>query len=330
MNHKLLLTALPFLLLSCGSKKATSESISDQIEMAPCPTFQADSAMSYIEAQCSFGPRVTGTDAHRNCGDWIVAKFQQFGCQVTEQTMELTAYDGSKLPGRNIIASTHPDNPDRILLCAHWDCRPWADHDPDEANHRTPILAANDAASGVAVMLEMARLIQQQPLSYGVDFICFDAEDWGTPTWDEANYPDVQNDWCLGSTYWAEHPHKEGYTARYGVLFDMVGGRGAQFAMESGSIYYAKPVVQKLWHIAAQLGYGQFFPLREGGMIMDDHVAVNQIARIPCIDIIPNVEGASSSFGPTWHTINDTPDNIDPSVLRAVGQSVLQMLHNDQ
>lgn len=329
MKKYLFLLSTAFLLISCGGKQTTNIAKADTIALADCPKFVADSAMKYIEEQCAFGPRVTGTEAHLKCGDYIVNKFKEFGCSVTEQTAELTAYNGQKLPGRNIIASINPDCPDRIMVCAHWDCRPWADHDPDEANHHTPILAANDAASGVAVMMEMARVMQSKETSFGVDFICFDAEDWGTPEWDEENYPDSHDSWCLGSTYWASNPHRADYSARYGVLLDMVGGRGSTFAQEGISKYYAETVVQMLWHLAAQIGYGSFFPMKEGGMITDDHVPVNQIAGIPCIDIIPHFEQGPSSFGPTWHTVNDTPENIDPAVLKAVGQSVMQMIYND-
>lgn len=314
---------------SCHGKQGTGSNDSDTIELAQCPTFCEDSAMQSINTQCAFGPRVTGTEAHRLCGDYIVETFKRYGCTVTEQTAELTAYNGQKLPGRNIIASVNPDNMDRILICAHWDCRPWADNDPDEKNHKTPILAANDAASGVAVMLELARQIQSLQLNFGVDFICFDAEDWGTPQWDEENYPDSHDSWCLGSTYWATNPHKENYEARYGILLDMVGGRGSKFAQESYSLYYAPTVVQMLWHLASQIGYGAFFSMEEGGGVVDDHVPVNQIANIPCIDIIPHFENGPSSFGPTWHTVADTPENIDPAVLKAVGQSVLQLIYND-
>lgn len=321
-------------LCACGGKQSSSSSATseaDTIELKPCPTFVADSAVKYIEEQCAFGPRVTGTEAHQRCGDYLVQAFQQYGCEVTEQKAELVAYDGTKLPGRNIIARVNPEKVDRVLICAHWDCRPWADHDPDEANHRKPILAANDAASGVAVMLEMARLMQQTPLNYGVDFVCFDAEDWGMPEWeDRSKYPNSDGGWCLGSTYWAEQARESGYSARYGVLLDMVGGRGATFAWEAYSRYHAESVVQYLWHLAAQLGYGSYFPLKDGGAVQDDHIPVNQIAGIPCIDIIPHVEHGHSSFGPTWHTVADTPANIDPAVLKAVGQSVLQMLYNDK
>ncbi len=317
-------------LCSCGGRTQSAATRPDTIALQPCPVFDRANAMAYVTKQCSFGPRVLGTVASRNCAEWIATMFQSLGCEVEQQSTEVTAYNGETLPCTNIIARLNPDNLDRILLCAHWDTRPWADNDPDEANHQTPILGANDGASGVAVLLEMARAITQfsSPLKTGIDFVCFDAEDYGTPQWADDDL-DTGNTWCLGSTYWAQQAAAAGYNARFGMLFDMVGGRGSQFAMERISEEYAEPVVQMLWHLAHQIGYGQFFPLRSGGYITDDHVAVNQIAHIPCIDVVPYHTDGPSVFGPTWHTVSDTPENIDPNVLEAVGQSALQLLYND-
>ena len=320
-------------LVSCNGKAGSQAgSSADEPQtatmegMADCPEFSADSAMQYINRQCEFGPRVTGTEAHALCGDYIVSQFKAMGTQVIEQKAELTAYDGTKLPGRNIIASINPQASQRIMFCAHWDCRPWADNDADKANHHTPILAANDAASGVAVMLELARALQQHPVKMGIDFVCFDAEDWGMPQWEDRDEP-ADGGWCLGSRYWAQHPHVSGYWAQFGILLDMVGGRGATFARESYSDYYAQSVVDLTWGIASRLGYSNIFQNREGGAVTDDHVPVNQYAGIPCIDIIPNYQGTmGSSFGPTWHTVNDTPENIDPAILKAVGQTLLQVI----
>lgn len=335
MIKQIILGATALLVFSsCKDKSNASaqENISQQEQtatgMVDCPQFVADSAMASILQQCAFGPRVTGTEAHRLCGDYIVAKFKEYGTQVTEQTMELTTYDGTKLPGRNIIASVNPEAKQRMMFCAHWDCRPWADNDVDESNHHTPILAANDAASGVAVMLEMARLLQGNDLEMGVDFVCFDAEDWGMPQWEDREETG-DGGWCLGSKYWSQHPHVSGYWAQFGVLLDMVGGRGATFAKESYSCYYAQSVVDVTWDVASRLGYANIFQNREGGAVTDDHVQVNQFSGIPCIDVIPNCQGATgSSFGPTWHTVNDTPENIDPNILKAVGQTMIQLVYN--
>lgn len=159
-----LLFILLLLFASCGGQNKGTRSGADTIALSPCPRFSADSTMRYINEQCAFGPRVTGSEAARLCGDYIVECFKALGAEVEEQTADVTIWDGTKLPARNIIARINPSNPDRILLCAHWDCRPWADNDEDEANHHTPILAANDAASGVAVMLEICRLLQEKPV----------------------------------------------------------------------------------------------------------------------------------------------------------------------
>ena len=349
MNQKLLsLSVLPaiviLLLASCGGQSKKKPVTADTIALAPCPRFQADSAMLYIHEQCSFGPRVTGSDAAQRCGDYIAERFKAFGAEVEEQTGDVTVWDGSKLPARNIIARIPPrpatdgdsasadgqtaSAPNRILLCAHWDSRPWADNDPDEANHHSPILAANDGASGVAVLLEICRLLQQQPPSVGIDMVCFDAEDMGTPEWAEDRIGSSDT-WCLGSRLWAERAKAEGYKARYGILLDMVGGRGATFAREGISQELAQHVVGRVWQLAGQLSYRQFFPLTDGGHITDDHINVNLIAHVPCIDIIPYYREGPSSFGPTWHTIDDTPDNIDPNVLDAVGQTITQLIYNE-
>ncbi len=324
-----LLAVLALLLASCdGQTQKGNVSKADTIALSPCPRFRADSAMLYINRQCEFGPRVTGSDASRRCGDYLVETFRAFGAEVEEQTANVTIWDGKQLPARNIIARINPSCADRVLLCAHWDSRPWADNDEDEANHRTPILAANDGASGVAVMLEICRLLQQQPVQVGIDMICFDAEDLGTPQWAE-DRSDASETWCLGSQFWAERARANGYKARYGILLDMVGGFGATFSREGISRQLAQPIVNLVWKLAGQLGYRQFFPLDDNGYITDDHINVNE-AGVPCIDIIPCYPEGPSSFGPTWHTLKDTPDNIDPNVLEAVGQTIIQLIYNEQ
>lgn len=319
----LMLCAAPSCRQSAGKQAAGA----DTIVMAQAPDFCADSAYAYIAAQCGFGPRVPNSPAHRKCGDYIAGQFSRFGAQVTDQYADLTAYDGTVLNARNIIASYNPEAEVRLLICGHWDSRPWADNDPDEKNHRTPVLAANDAASDVAVMLEMARQIQARPLDIGVDFICFDAEDYGAPQWEEDET--LPDGWCLGSQYWAGNPHVYGYRARFGILMDMVGGQGAVFRKEGFSLQFASQVVELVWKTAAQLGYGNYFSMQEGGYVTDDHVPVNRLAQIPCIDIVPHLTDGPSSFGPTWHTADDDLNHIDKNVLKAVGQTVLQVVYNE-
>lgn len=298
------------------------------------PSFYADSAYAFTKAQCDFGPRDMNSRGHDLCGEWIVSKFKEYGCKVTTQTATLAGYDGTKLRSRNIMASINPEATTRILLCAHWDSRPWADNDPDSANWRKPILAANDAASGVAVMLELARIIGKSKdekafnKQLGIDFVCFDAEDWGTPQW--ADVADNADSWALGAQYWSKNL-PQGYEARYGILLDMVGGVGAKFYREGMSMQYAPEIVKKVWRAAREVGFGSYFPKEDGGVITDDHVPVNQFAKIPTIDIIPYyADCQQSSFGPTWHTLADNMENIDKNTLKAVGQTLVQVIYKEK
>ena len=298
------------------------------------PSFNADSAYAFTKAQCDFGPRDMNSRGHDLCGEWIVSKFKEYGCKVTTQTATLAGYDGTKLRSRNIMASINPEATTRILLCAHWDSRPWADNDPDSANWRKPILAANDAASGVAVMLELARIIGKSKdekafnKQLGIDFVCFDAEDWGTPQW--ADVADNADSWALGAQYWSRNL-PQGYEARYGILLDMVGGVGAKFYREGMSMQYAPEIVKKVWRAAREVGFGSYFPKEDGGVITDDHVPVNQFAKIPTIDIIPYyADCQQSSFGPTWHTLADNMENIDKNTLKAVGQTLVQVIYKEK
>ena len=346
-SHKLyiivLATIASVVLAACGNTKSSQGKGEDKTTAGiqqKGPEFSADSAYAFCQRQCDFGPRTMNSEAHEKCGQWIAQKFASYGLEVIEQRATLKGFDGTPLLSNNIIASYQPELKDRILICAHWDSRPWADNDPDEANHTKPVMAANDGASGVAVMLEIARLlaplsslekdtiplasdsIEAPSVAIGVDFICFDAEDWGSDN--------VSDSWALGAQYWAAHPHREGYTARYGILLDMVGGQGARFYREGFSMYYAPKIVEKVWRTADALGYGSIFPQEDGHPITDDHGPVNTVAGIPCIDIIPYYPDCrESSFGPTWHTVNDDMAHIDANTLKAVGQTLVQVIFSE-
>lgn len=176
------------------------------------PQFDADSAYQYVKAQVDFGPRVPNTAAHRACGEYLVKKLEQFGATVYSQQVDLIAYDGTLLKARNIIGSYKPETKKRILLLSHWDSRPWADADPDEKNRHTPILGANDGASGVGVLLEIARQLHKQQPELGIDIVLVDAEDYGPHQSYEGTHKEEQ--WALGSQYWAQNPHVQGYNAR--------------------------------------------------------------------------------------------------------------------
>ena len=332
MRKTILLFSLLLLFAACNSNKKAAQDGGDDIAgQAVGPAFNADSAYLFCKTQCDFGPRVMNSDAHKQCGEWIVGKFKQYGLEVIEQRVTLNGYDGTPLKSMNIIASYRPELAERVLLCAHWDTRPWADNDPDSANWRKPVVGANDGASGIAVMLELARLLAADTakLNVGVDFVCFDAEDWGVPRWSDAT--DNGDSWALGAQHWSSNPHKHGYKARFGILLDMVGGQGAQFWREGMSMQYAPDIVKRVWAAAKTVGFGGYFIDQDGGYVTDDHIPVNEKAKIPTIDIIPYYPDCqTSSFGPTWHTVNDTMENIDKATLGAVGQTVVQVLYSEK
>lgn len=291
-----------------------------------CPEFKEDSAYLTIQRQCDFGARTMGSEAHKLCGQYIVNEFKRMGCETSLQEATFTRYDGKTFKGCNIIARTNPSAQKHIMICTHWDSRPWCDADPDSAKWQQPVLAANDGASGVGVMIELARIIQQNPISYGVDFVCFDAEDMGTPSWIDTD--DDADTWCLGSQYWAKHPHNKSIS--YGILLDMVGGQGATFAQERFSLRYASNIVNKVWYAARNAGFEDFFPMEQGGYITDDHLPMNQIAHVPTINIIPYYSYSNNIFGPVWHTSYDTMANISTATLKAVGQTLVQLLYTEE
>lgn len=322
------------LLIICAlgiSACSTTKKSQDSSQTAVSIRFDADSAYAFCAAQCDFGPRTMNSEAHERCGQWIAEKFRQYGCQVELQQADLKGYDGTLLKSTNIIArqaATADSQKPRILVCAHWDSRPWADNDLDEENWHKPVLGANDGASGIAVMLELARILQQHDsAAVAVDFVCFDAEDWGVPQW--SNEADADS-WALGAQHWASSPQAKAGGYQYGILLDMVGGQGAKFYRELISMQYARNIVEKVWQAANTAGYGSVFVQKDGGMITDDHVPVNEKANIPCIDIINHYPDCpQSSFGPTWHTVNDDMEHIDKNTLHAVGQTLVQLIYTD-
>ena len=288
--------------------------------------FDADSAYRYVAEQCAFGPRVPGTDAHRLCASYLTAHFTRLGADtVICQRGSTTLYNGTKMPVVNIIAQYGLKHSNRVLLCAHWDSRPFADEEAHPSDRRQPIIGANDGASGVGVIMEIARQLSMTEAKVGVDLILFDLEDWGAPEW-ERNLASEDGGWALGSAYWAAHPHVAGYKAQYGILLDMVGGAGAQFYREYISEANAQWVNDRVWAAAAQLGYSQQFVNRIGGGVTDDHLNVMR-AGIPCIDIIQYDPTTNSSFNPRWHTTRDNLSGIDPSTLHTVGTVVLSLLY---
>lgn len=291
------------------------------------PVFSPDSAYIYIKEQVDFGARVPNTQAHRQCAEYLSTQLRRFGAQVTEQRTVLTAFNGTKLNAVNIIGSFSPEQKSRILLFAHWDSRPWSDYDADKNHHNKPVVGANDGASGVGVLLELARIFGQQLPNIGIDIIFFDAEDYGAPTNVTTS---MQDSWCLGSQYWAKNPHKQNYYAQYGILLDMVAAPAATFYREQVSDYFAQHIVDKVWKSAENLGFRSYFINQKGGAITDDHLYINQILKIPCIDIIQQDLHSPTGFGEYWHTTRDDMSNIDKQTLYIVGTTLLNVVYKEE
>ena len=314
------------LTISCGSSNnpaSTKAPEGNNITIS----FSADSAYSYIERQVAFGPRVPGTESHTKCLDYLVATLNSFGAQVSVQEGEGIDFYGKKMPVRNIIAHVGPEKAKRVLLCSHWDCRPFADNAADRSRINEPIDGANDGASGVGIILEIARQLQQKEATVGVDILFFDVEDYGKPDHIDVEYrPDT---WCLGSQYWGRSDEGQQCRARFGILLDMVGAPGAQFLRENFSVAYAANIVDKVWKAAETTGHGDRFLFEDGGYITDDHYYINQLTDVPCIDII-HLENGGTSFGAYWHTHDDTMKNIDRQTLSAVGETLLQVIYNER
>jgi hypothetical protein len=311
------------LISSCGS-----DDDSDQPEDSPkeqkqitAPAFNADSAYAYIQQQVNFGPRVPGTPAQKACAAWMENKLKEFCDTVYRQSVQVKAGDGRMLPCINLIGSINPSATRRVLLLAHWDTRPWGDMDTKEQDK--PILGADDGGSGVGVLLEVARQLKLKPLQedLGIDILFTDVEDYGKTEWGDDSY-------ALGTQHWARQPHVPGYKAEFGILLDMVGARDAKFPLEGTSSKYAGSVQQRVWQTASALGLSSFFPSVAGAEITDDHVFVNEIIRIPTIDIINLNSKTQSAFAPHWHTHQDDMSIIDRNTLKAVGETLLQVIYD--
>lgn len=321
-HHWLLLSIL---FCACkGTPKQTNVQQKAETQIT-VPQFNSDSAYAYIEKQVLFGARVPLSDVHAKCADYLQQTMQRFADTVILQEGLVELYDGRVISAKNIISSYRLCSQNRILLCAHWDSRPFADN--DDKDIFTPVLGANDGASGVGVLMEVARRLAQDSLRIGIDIIFFDVEDYGVPDFYKGQYK--EHTWCLGSQYWAKNPHIRGYRAKYGILLDMVGAKGATFPKEDVSLYFAPHIVEKVWTTAKKLGYNAYFVDQKGASITDDHLYVNMLANIPCIDII-HYDVKENSFFPAWHTTKDDMNNISKETLKAVGQTLLEVIYAEK
>ena len=329
---KILTPVLAFSLFYGCQSSTTENSITDEKE-APIhiitPDFDSESAYDKVKQQLEFGVRVPNTQGHTKCGDWMVDALKGFDLEVEEQNFEAFSFEGKALRARNIIGSYNPEATKRILLAAHWDTRAVADQDSERKLQ--PIPGANDGASGVAILLQIAEDISKADSkpNIGIDYVFFDAEDGGKPESFQGNPLNDYGGYLMGSEYWAKNPHKENYSAFYGVLLDMVGGFDATFHKDKISMRVAPSIVNKIWNTAASKGYGSLFLPSQGGDILDDHIPVIQHREIPMIDIIDQKINGDQTFYKHWHKHSDDINAIDKNTLEAVGETLLLTLYNE-
>ena len=308
--------------LSCTQETKKKQDVKKNI--VKVPIFNEDSAYFFVEKQVSFGPRVISSKAWLNCANWLEKKLSNYG-ETKIQEAPIVTYDKKEHILKNIIVSFSPEKNNRIALFAHWDSRHVADH--DTINQFQPILGANDGGSGVGVLIEIARQLNIKKPKIGVDIVLFDAEDYGQP--ENSKFPIMEDSWCLGSQYWSKQVQQSNYYAKYGILLDMVGGKNAKFTHEATSYYFAKDILKKVWSKAHSLGYGDFFVYQNTKQIIDDHYYVNTIAGIRTIDIIEYDPSTKTNFNKHWHTHGDNMNNIDKKTLKAVGQTLLEIIYNE-
>lgn len=319
---------------ACAGCSAQRQSEADSVPVssrhqavaADIPSFNADSAYAYVSRQVEMGPRVNNTPSHRSCEQWLVSSLRKFGADtVIEQRAVVSDHAGRALDINNIIARFNTSAPKRILLLAHYDTRPAADQDPDPANRDKPVPGANDGASGVGVLMEVARQLGMQMPQIGVDILMTDAEDCGT---DEG--PDSELTWALGTQYFMDHLPYASYAdmPAYAILLDMVGGAGATFKREYFSQRYAPEINAKVWNAARDAGLSARFQSGQGPGVVDDHVFVNR-GGIPAIDIIECENAQTGSFPPYWHTLADDMPVIDRSTLGDVGTVLMRIIYTE-
>jgi glutaminyl-peptide cyclotransferase len=274
------------------------------------PDFDADSAFALLERQVAFGPRVPGTAGHAAQLQWMTDYLSERADTVAVQRFEHTGPAGETLGLANVFARFRMDARDRVLLVAHWDTRPTADADPDSTRRAEPIAGANDGASGVAVLMQLADVLSRHSPPIGVDILLVDGEDY------------APGHMYLGSTYFAANQPR-GYEPFYGIVVDMVADRNPVYLKEGYSVRDAPEVVDRVWRMAERLGHGGVFQDRPGMFISDDHVPLNE-GGIRTIDIIDFVYGAGNAY---WHTTADVLENVAPTGLGVVGEVLAELIY---
>lgn len=302
-------------------KKPVIDMTPQPMKTVTIPAFSADNAYQFVKDQVDIGPRYPGSEGQKECADYLKGKLKEYADQAMIQETTAVVPTGEVVPVYNVIGVFNPEAKRRILLSAHWDTRPFADKDDERQDE--PILGANDGGSGVGVLLEIARILNENKLQkVGVDIIFWDVEDSGTSEAGSESY-------CKGSQFWAANPHVPNYKAAFGINLDMVGAKDAIFYQEAYSLNFASSVVRKVWKAAHMSGHGSHFPFESTGGVTDDHVFVNTIAKIPMIDIIQFDSAMENGFGAYWHTHDDNMDVISKKTLGAVGETVARVIYEE-
>ena len=297
-----------------NNRKEVQEGMKPKITKISIPQFDGSRAYQYLIKQTDFGPRVPGTRAHKLCLEFLVSEMEKFAEAVNRQEFSHKGYDGKNIIMTNIISSFNLKATTRILLLAHWDSRPFAERDPDPANRSKPILGANDGASGIAILMEIANHLKEKSPPVGIDMLFTDGEDYGK----EEDF----NNYFLGSKYFVKNL-PAGYKPVFGILIDMVGDAQLEIPKDRYSIKYAPEIVEIVWSKAHELGVYQFSDKLQG-WVMDDHLPLNEIG-IKTIDIIDfDYPDESNRY---WHTLEDTPNKCSPESLEAVGKVLLNVIY---
>jgi len=325
---RFLLLAFVALFASCGGNGDNNVSNTPETPTKPVdlgipkdlPVFNADTAYALTEAQVKFGPRVPNSSAHVKCGDYIISQLKKQGAEVIVQATSVTAYTGESLKIRNIIGRIQPELTKRIMLCGHWDTRPFSDRDANKPKEQFD--GAVDGAASIGILLEIARILKLKPANVGVDIVFFDAEDYGDPN--------QGNTYCLGSQYFSANQPFKDKMPQFGILLDMVAAPGATFYREGYSMQYAPQIVGRVWAIGKELGFGPYFREENSGAITDDHFFLNSILGLPTIDIIHHDPSSGTGFGEYWHTQQDNMQQVDKNTMTAVGQTLLGVIYSEK
>jgi hypothetical protein len=288
-----------------------------QVPIGPTPgrpRFDGDVAMDLVRAQVDFGPRVPGRPGHASQLEWMLSRLDGLAGEVSVDTFSHVTQEGDSLTLYNVSARFRPEAARRILILTHWDTRPRSDQAQDPADQATPVPGANDGASGTAVLLGLATLLDETAPPLGVDLLFVDGEDYG-PT---------SEDMVLGAARYAGRLDSLSIRPIYGLLLDMVGDADPLFEIEELSAQAANVVVQKVWRAAERLGYRDEFPNRVGQRVYDDHVPLIE-AGLPTANLIDFTYGPSNRY---WHTPQDTPDRVSPVTLEMVGEVVAELIYS--